>query len=486
MTITNNPETPAGELALEEVEVALAKAPNNSLLGSSTMRIPFPFGLWIYNAFVHSEKGLGKWIFKRMAAKPVFISDVNPELRQKAATNILRDYGFFQGAVTHDILPDKRDSLKAKIQFHVDLNRPYLLDSVEYRGFTPEMMRIIERGGTRTALRRGVQFSVIDLDEERQRLSTIFRNVGYYYFRPEFFAFRADTTQVSGEVDLRIVPQSGIPANALKNWNIGQVTFNLIGKDGEQPDHTVQYQDMTLRYHRSLAIRPEILYRQLRVRTGQRYSQRLVELTQQKLAELGVFSYTDMQFAPNDSVSESNLLNVNVTSGFDFPYDSRLEFNVTSKSNDYAGPGATFSISRKNLFKGGETFTVTATGSYEWQTKSPVSSNTKFNSWEFGLDAGLSYPFVVFPGWRMKDYDFTATTAFALNVNQLNRARFFKMLSFGGSMTYGIQRTRVSRHTITPFSLTFSTLQSRTAEFDEIMATNPALQKSMENQFIPA
>ena len=43
-------EEEAYETAKEEVDAALAYAPNNALFGSSSYRIPFPTGLWIYNA----------------------------------------------------------------------------------------------------------------------------------------------------------------------------------------------------------------------------------------------------------------------------------------------------------------------------------------------------------------------------------------------------------------------------------------------------
>ena len=33
----------------EEIEAALATAPNGALFGSSYYRTPFPYGLWIYN-----------------------------------------------------------------------------------------------------------------------------------------------------------------------------------------------------------------------------------------------------------------------------------------------------------------------------------------------------------------------------------------------------------------------------------------------------
>ena len=77
MIVLNRSETSVGEIAMEEVEAALATAPNNSLLGSSTIRYPFPFGLWIYNGFQKYEKGFGKWIFNKFAATPVLKVDLD-------------------------------------------------------------------------------------------------------------------------------------------------------------------------------------------------------------------------------------------------------------------------------------------------------------------------------------------------------------------------------------------------------------------------
>ena len=116
MIVLNRSETAVGEIAMEEVEAALATAPNNSFLGSSTMRTPLPFGLWIYNGFQKYEKGIGRWIFNKFGANPVLMSTVNPGIRQKAATNLLRDYGYFNGTVSDQTFIDPKASLKAKLQ----------------------------------------------------------------------------------------------------------------------------------------------------------------------------------------------------------------------------------------------------------------------------------------------------------------------------------------------------------------------------------
>ena len=91
MVVENRSSTPVGLNAMEEIEAALAKAPNNSFLGSSVYRTPFPVGLWFYNSFVKSNGKFGKFMFKHFAAEPVFISTVNPGIRAKVATNILHD-----------------------------------------------------------------------------------------------------------------------------------------------------------------------------------------------------------------------------------------------------------------------------------------------------------------------------------------------------------------------------------------------------------
>ena len=47
--------TYAESVALTEIEAALAYAPNNSFMGSSSVRFPLPVGLWVYNGLVNKQ-----------------------------------------------------------------------------------------------------------------------------------------------------------------------------------------------------------------------------------------------------------------------------------------------------------------------------------------------------------------------------------------------------------------------------------------------
>jgi outer membrane protein assembly factor BamA len=474
----------AYDAAMNEIEGALAKAPNGAWLGSSRFRF-FPFGLWVYNAYVNASSGWGKRIFKTFASEPVYVSTVNPKLRAKAAANLLRDYGYLNGTVDYEVITNPGNEKKASIRFRIDMKNPYVLDTILFAGFTPETEQLFMREEQKTALRKGDRFNVAKLEEERQRLGTLLRNRGYYYFRPDYIGYRADTTRASGRVDLQIVPKAELPAQAKRQYYIGNRDVYLYEATGEAPNDSMRYDDVTIHFRNKLKVRPELLTQCFRLNRGQPYAQTQSVRTQERFAEPDIFRYTEMLFTPRDTVAANDTLDVRVISTFDWPYDSELAVNLAVKSNDYAGPGAAYSVTRRNMFRSGATFTMGVNGSYEWQTKSAGGNGAKINSYELGLNASLTFPRIVFPRFFGKDYDFPAATKFSLNVDQLNRAHYFKMLEFGGDAVYTFQPTPVSRHAAIPFRLTFSTLQSATAGFKQILEERPALDKAMQSRFIP-
>lgn len=483
--VENRDVSAAGDEALAEVNGALAVAPNNALFGSSSVRIPFPFGLWMYNAFHSYKKGLGHWMFNRLASTPVLISTVNPEVRVKVARNLLRDYGYFNGQVSYELIPGK--DRQAKLKYNIDMQQPYLLDTIIYTHYSSRTDSLLQQRLVAKVLRKGDHFSVLKLDEERQRLSGLLRNAGYYYFRPELITFLADTIQQSGRVSLKITPKAGLPEQVLRPWNIGKRNIILNGFDGESPTDSLLYKDMTIFYQGKLRVRPLVLYNRFKLMPGELYSQRKQLRTLENMNRLGVFKYTEMRFVTRDTIVTNNLLDVWMNAAYDLPLDGELEFNMTSKSNDQIGPGAAFTLSKRNIFGGGEIFTVKLKGSYEWQTNAPVDgSSSVINSYELGASAALTIPRLVIPRMGYKELTYPATTTFRLYADQLNRARFFKLLAFGGNATYNFQTSRVSRHSITPFKLTFNVLQNTTQRFDSVTNANPALYLSLKNQFVPS
>ena len=108
------------------------------------------------------------------------------------------------------------------------------------------------------------------------------------------------------------------------------------------------------------------------------------------------------------------------------------------------------------------------------------------NSYELGLSSTLTLSQLFFPGYLNRETLYPSSTTFRVYADQMNRAKFFKMLSFGGSATLEFQTSATSHHSIVPFKLAYNKLQKTTAEFDSIVGANRALGLSLQDQFVPS
>ena len=238
-------------------------------------------------------------------------------MRVAAATNLLHDYGYFNGKVGYSLIPDRKNDRKSRISYQVQMGHSYRIDTVIYAGFGPQADSLVRQTLRFSKLRKGDQFSVIKLDEERQRISTIFRSQGYFYFVPSYIDFLGDTLQSRGNVAVKVMPRAGLNDMVKRKWKIGGLTVNLRGYNNEMPTDSMTYEDMKIYYEGKLRVRPSILYDRIKDRRGDTYSQFTQQRTQEALSRLGIFRYTDIQYIPQDS--SGNVLNRVINASYDYP-----------------------------------------------------------------------------------------------------------------------------------------------------------------------
>ena len=477
--VLSQDESGNGEQALEEITAAVTQTTKYGFI--------LPYRLWAYNSFEKYEKGVGKWIFKKIAADPVYLSTVNPGTRTKVASNLLHDYGYFDGKVTYQV-----DTLKnpkeIKLSYQIDMGKPYYIDTLTYEKFSPFADSLIRHSDSQRLIHSGDHFNVLRLNEERQRIIDLLRDNGYYYARTDFLTILADTIMRPGYVSLKIVPKSNIPQEALRTYRLGHTSVYLTGYNGERPTDSLKLRDFTIYYAgKKPGIKYGVLRKRFIYRSGEKYSQLRQNYTQEALARLGVFKFSEFQYTPRSNGGDT--LDIRVNAMFDLPYNSELELNVKTKSTKQTGPGAFFSLSRRNFRRMGASLNLELRGSYEWQTSSTVDGESSvMNSYELGTSLSLEFPRLVLP-WirdRIDPFRFPSQTNFKIYAEQVNRARYFKMLSFGGTVSYSFQPSRSMKHTVTPLHLAFNHLQRRTAAFDSIAEANPMLFHSLSDQFIPS
>ena len=478
-----------GETAMEEVKYALACPPNGALAGSSKYRF-LPIGLWWYNAFHNSKTRVGKWIFNTFATKPVLLSDVKPELRAEVADEILKYYGYFNGYVTSDTITDRKNPKKAKVKYTVTLNKPYTLESTSYMYFPPIADSIIRATKDKGSIKHGEQFDATKMEEERTRLSNLFRNNGYYYFQPQYITFLADTTGKDGFVEVRIQPTAKIPRQAQKIWKFGKPNIRVTENgpadtDGNKRVRRLRQKNFTYTYDsKKPPVKIGALLKNIQIKNGNIYSAQKQKETLERLSMMNIFNSISFNLQPHGN---SDTLDVNITAQLDKPYDFLFELNATSKSNGQIGPGSKVSLARKNLFRSGETMKFSLNGSYEWQTDKNVKGNAAIiNSWEVGADFSLAFPRLFFPIIDRRHLRVPSNTSFRLYSDLMNRSGFFRLVRLGGDATYKLFSHSTTTHTVIPFRLSYDMLLRTTEKFDSIAASNPSIRHSFRDQFIPA
>lgn len=465
----------------EEVEAALATAPNGAFFGSSYHRT-IPYKLWIWNNFSNSETKLGKWIAKTFGSAPVLMSWVNPELRTSVAQSVLRNHGYLGGTVSY-MVEQQKNPKKAKIAYTVNMNELSAVDTLEYVNFPSLSDSLIRQHADEARIKPGDPFDVSALDAERSRLSTLFRNNGFYYYQPSYASYLADTLAVPGKVHLRLQLADNIPAAANHKWYIGKMNVNIMKQSMEQLRDTFTYRRLTLAFNgRKPPIRARLLLRHLRLLPKQQFSYDAYMESADRLSNSGQYSSVQFAFTPQDTTALCDTLDMTVSCVLNKPYEAYVETNYSNKINGRTGPEIVVGFKKKNAFRGGEVIDLNLHGAYEWQTNGQGSD---YNSYEYGTDLSVSFPRMIVPFLKPYRYYNTPTTTVRASTNVVNRPGYFKMHTASGDWTYKWQPTDRKKHEFSPLTIKYQHLTYATHKFDSIMYANPYLYATMQDIFIP-
>ena len=491
--------TAAEELALAEVKSALAYKPNGSLLGSSSKRSPFQVGLWIYNAYVDKpRKGFNKWFFNSFAGTPVTISSVSPETRTKVATNILQNYGYFRGNVDYSLI-DQRNPRKQRISYDIHLGEPYLLDSIRYV-FRDSIQDSIIRATEKEAyLHRGDQFSTLNLTNEKDRVVSAFHNNGFYYYRPDYISYFADSTNTPYRVKLLVAADLDMPDVALRQFYFGNTSVYIrqnrvitAGQQRSRKGRGIQYDDSIQRRRLKIVfqgehipIAPRVVMKNFKFHSRQLFDQSRVDQTMTNLRRMDIFSGVKFTFTPRDTTGVNDTIDTRLDLTMDQLINSEIDFSFTQKSNSQIGPAGGITISKRNAFRHGETLSVGLRGSYEWTTRKQYGEAERVNSYLAALDLSLSYPWIAFPWLNKRFYKYPTSTEFKITLEQRKRAYYYRLMSSTIEATYGFQTSRSWSHQLTPLTVTYNKMQNTTERFDSIVFNNQALYASLRDLFIP-
>ncbi len=419
------------------------------------------------------DKGLFEWMKNNMKGNPMLVSQVNPELRCRAAEMAMKDEGYFAGQVDYEMVPNRRNPKKAKVAYTVSYGKASRLSSVEYLpNQDARVDRIVANTRDQRLIHVGDRFSATRLLAEKNRLGALMVDSGYFYYTPALVRYLADSTQTPYGVALKVCTDYKASAEVLRPCRVDSVSIKL---------------------ERGSGLKPKYLEPCLAVEKGELYNNRIGRRITTRLARLNTFKYNNVEWKVcNDNDNENHhfpdttSLLLSLTSTYHLPWSGSYELKAVYKDNDQVGPGLAFMAQRRNLFGGGELLTFGIDAGYEWNTgKHTIGENNGLlNSYELGSKVSLAIPRLQLP--LEVDEDLPVTTTYSLSADVMSRAGFFKMFKATGELSYSFSTSPVNTHILTPLQLTYTSLLSTTHRFDSIVGSNRVLKQSFADQFIPS
>ncbi|WP_282074601.1 BamA/TamA family outer membrane protein [Maribacter aquivivus] len=454
--------------------------PNTKFLGMK------PALFFHYKAQREKPGFLYKFLNKSFGEEPVYFSDVNPERVEELILNRLDNNGFFYSRSASETVVDGNF---ASVNYTATLPEPYVLENYTLESDSLPIYKEIEKMLPETALVKGDRFDLDLLKAERARLNNRLKQKGFYNSQEDLLIFEADTNQYNNrKFDLFLRLKKDVPTRASIPYSIDSITvypnYSIEGDTLPLTEENVTQIDSIDFIQNELYFKPELLESYLLFNEGDLYDANTSKQTSSRLSALGSYKYVNIQYTELDTTAIDGNGGSLAASIYLAPLTKRsirAELQAVSKSNGYTGPGILLSHTNRNVFNGGETFSVSADFSYELQLSN--SSNTNLTSIAGGISADLIIPrSIPFSPSRFKYA--VPKTKISLGVDFLQRSDLFTLSSVNGTFGYTWKENKYVYHTLDPISINYSKLSNVTDEFQTILDDNEYLTQSFEQRFI--
>lgn len=415
LLLTHNTITLSGaSVSANSLQQYVKQSPNTKWF--SFFKVP----LGIYSlSGMDTTKHINRML-RRWGEVPVVHDTLLTEQSRQSLEHVMRNAGYLDAHVS---VQKTVKGKKVKINYNIIPDHLYTLRRVTYNIADSVMDSLFQADYfPKRGLREGQSFSVNALYEERNRITDWLSEQGYFYFNKEAVTFRVDSLKQEHCVDVAM--------------NIGLYRRN----SGEPLSNHPRFYLRNVAYHfaDSIApIRPRTLDINTLLRSGDMYRESYVQKTYSKLARLGAIRSANIRLSEpplTDSVSAGLYpLDMDINIQMRKTHSIQVQPEGTNTAGDF-GAALSVTYENRNVFKGSETFSLSARGAFEAIKGLEGYQNDNFT--EYNFEGKLTFPEFVIPGIsRSFQRRHNAQTELSLSYNRQNRPEFHRRV-FTGTWRY--------------------------------------------------
>lgn len=479
-------ESNSKEVKASQMNAYVRQAPNSKWF--SLFKLP----MYMYSV---SGKDSTKWInrfWRRLGEAPVLYSEKAAEESRSEIQKAVQNMGYMGAQVD---LKEEVKGNKIKLHYMIRPGEPYIINQITYDIFDEKIRDYLQADSVHCILRPGMRFDVNTLDSERQRITQLLQNRGYYRFNKDYIVFQADTMLNTYKVDLtmKLLPfrqTAKDKAEAHHQYTIRNVNylldadFTMLSQNELRGLDSISSSGVTLFYWDKLFLRPKVLTNYNYLNTGKLYRNRDVQNTYSALGRLHILKYSNIRFE-EVMLNDSAYLDAYVSLSKNKNKSLSFEVEGTNSAGDL-GAAASVSYTHRNLFKGSETFTIKLRGAYEAVTG--LEGYTNSNYMEYGVESSLNFPEFMFP-FLSSDFKrrIKATSEVSMKYNWQIRPEFERTLA-AAAWSYRWSKRQKANHRFDLLDINYIYMPYTSEAFDEYLnnmdKVNPLLRHSYEDLFI--
>ncbi len=471
--------------------------PNKKFLGLFRSKV------WMWDAFGRNSKSrFNRWVIRNFSEPPVLLDTILVNNSLVPMRQYLSNKGYF-GADILSSVTIKRG--KATVTYTSVTPEPWKVGEFTHEISDDTLAAKVYNESKFSLIKEGEQYDAYKMTAERDRITQLLRNNGYYAFTSDFIYFEVDTVGKDKLADIKLVilnrrsqdtteiqPSetqdfSDISSKFHQRYRFNNIYIHTdypgIGDTIRKFDTLVfsreadafRNPDFLQIYRKSLRLRPEALARAVFVKPDDYYSQRNVNLTYNRIQNLGLSSYVSVNVKPVESTTEGKnqkLLDMEVrmvrapVNGF------TIEAEGTN-ADGLMGLGGSLNFRNRNIFVGAETFRIRTFGAIEIKPKFGVEDENAhlgiFNSLAGGVETGLDFPTLLSPfPVRNLFQNARPKTTLALGYNYESRSGLYERNLSKFTLSYEWNASDVSRHFFSPVDLSSISI-NRDPAFTEIL-----------------
>ena len=438
-----------------------------------------------------STKRINKF-FRNIGDEPeIYDEDIALKTREEIEKAV-RNMGYMQ-AVVH--LNEKTKNKKMHLSYNIVAGHPYLVKHIAYNIDDLQINEIIESDSLHSYLYEGMPLDVVTLDRERQRITKLLQNSGYYKFNKDFIVYQADTIRNSYLVDLtmKLLPYRRRKEDAptkhqtFKIRNVNFVTDDNVinmGNDFIGYD-SIRYKGLHFYFKDNYYLRPNTLYDFNHIRPQSLYNEQDVQDTYTSMGRLRALKYTNIRF---NEVNQNDSIQLDANVLLTKTKNKSLSFEIegTNSAGDL-GAAASVTFQHRNLFKGSETFSIKLRGAYESITGLEEGYESEDYK-EYGIESSLNFPEFKFPFLTQAfKQRIRATSEVGLKFNSQLRPEFTRTLA-SASWSYRWTDKLRSQHRFDLLDINYIYVPWKSNMFKQYLENltdrNSILIKSYEDQLI--